>query len=89
MSEKKERNDAIVCIHIQGTERETRLQRLQLTSRGEIRVGNGLRESRLWQRAIRDEWGDRNGLTVAVMGVSGQEVKLLELGSKESELYCM
>ena len=52
-------------------------------------MGDGLRESRLRQRAIRDEWGDRNVLTVAVMGVSGQEVKLLELGSKDSELYCM
>lgn len=67
--------------------RATRLQRLQLASWGEI--GNGFREGRLLQRAIRGEWGDRNVLTAAVMGVSGREVKLLELGSKESELYCM
>lgn len=87
MPEKKESNDAIVCIHIQGTERATRLQRLELTSRGEIGVGNRLTESRL--RAIMEEWGDRNVLIVAGTGVSGQEVKLLELGSKESELHCM
>ena len=41
------------------------------------------------QRAIRDEWSDRDVLIVAVMGVLGREVKLLELGSKETELYCM
>lgn len=50
-------------------------------------MGNRLTESRL--RAIREEWGDRNVLIVAGTGVSGQEVKLLELGSKESELHCM